>query len=126
MDIDIDFGFEIDDDLNDLDDVKYINYGRLYISNKKTGLRKTSLDLTLNNVEDEIRKIYECQTKKHKTFIKILRKMPSFYVSVNDDIVEIYYNHKLCKLDRKELIFELDKYFTKEAKNEEMYYCVIL
>jgi hypothetical protein len=128
MDIDIDFDVSYD-----LDDVEYVytgkcmNYCHLYIRSKKTGLRKTSLDLTNETIERVMRKIYKCEYSKNcHEIIKLNHRIRrSFYVYAVDDIVEIYFNDKLCKVDRKELILELDKHFTKENGNEQTYNCKI-
>lgn len=128
MDIDIDF-----DESCNLDDVEYVDtgknmsYGHLYIRSRKTGLRKTALDLSNEDIEYAMEKIYKCEYSKDcRKIIKYIHNMRSYYVSANDDIVEIYYNHTLCKVDRKELIVELKKHFIKQNKNKnEETYCTI-
>ena len=102
-----------------LDDVKYENDNLFIIGTN--GLTKTSINLNL--LQRQMERFYD-SIKKNDSKILIglkYRHMNYFYyISATEDVVQIYYNHTICRVDRKKIEIELDKHFKKEKK-----YCII-
>ncbi len=102
-----------------LDDVKYENDNLFIIGSN--GLIKTSINLNL--LQRQMERFYDSIKKNDSKFLiglKYHRIKDFYYISAMEDVVQIYYNRKTCRVDRKKIEIELDKHFKKEEK-----YCII-
>lgn len=104
------------------DTLRYVN-GHLEIIGNN-GLRKTSLDLKNDSIEFALKRFYTSGYKKDHYYgaLKWPASRYDYSLRTSGDDVVIYYNRKSCKVNKKELMFELDKHFKKEV---EINYCTI-
>ena len=100
------------DEIFNFDDAVYKN-GHLIIYDL-FGSRKTSLDLNIKLLERNVKRFYECKNKHQNYSITLdhCHNKYTYYINSEGDVVEIYYNNKLCRVLRKNLMNELDKHFT--------------
>lgn len=101
-------------------DVKYKN-GHLIIKNQCG-----NASINLDTYRRHMGTVYEDLLENKHVFIIIKKSRGQYYINslehqLNYDDVELYSNHETFRINKKELISELDKYFNRKLD----YSCVI-